>query len=68
MEQRGRLRLEILQAASAIDQTYISASYIGINTENFSNTATGLFALELRDNDTGLYTKSQKILDFAPSR
>ena len=51
----GTYAWKILQAASAIDQTYISASYIGINTENFSNTAPGLFGLELRDNDTGLY-------------
>ncbi len=51
----GTYAWKILEATTAIDQTYISSSYIGINTKNFSNTATGLFALELRDDDTGLY-------------
>ncbi|MBU3666587.1 MAG: hypothetical protein FGM15_12035 [Chthoniobacterales bacterium] len=46
---------KILEAGTAINGSYITPSYFNINTANFQDTITGLFALELRDGGTGLY-------------
>ena len=52
----GTYAWKILEAGNAISASYISSSYIGINTSNFTNDISGgLFALELRDNSKGLY-------------
>ena len=52
----GTYAWKILEAGNAISTNYISSSFIGINTSNFTNDISGgLFALELRDNSKGLY-------------
>ena len=54
----GSYAWKILAANNAINTNYISPAYFGINTTQFAahnNISGGLFALELRDNDKGLY-------------
>ncbi len=54
----GTYAWKILAASNAISTNYISPAYFGINTTQFAahnDISGGLFAIELRDNDKGLY-------------